>query len=136
MVPRQRVVVATAKKKSRKILSKMNKLTVELFTEARGKSPVKDFIEKCQVNQRVKILRLLKYLEEFGTVTAIPNTKKLTGTPLWELRILGKDNLRLIYASVGRNRISVLHFFAKKKPKTPARDLRIALDRLKLVLDS
>lgn len=107
----------------------MPKITVELFTREDGKSPVKEFLDSCEIRKQVKILRALKYLEEFGPTSAIPNTKKLKGTPLWELRILGKDNIRIFYAPLGKERIVVLHMFLKKKQKTPSKEIETALKR-------
>jgi len=102
---------------------------VEFFTPEDGKSPIKEFIDRCEIKQQVKILRFLKYLEEFGLTTAIPNCRKLAGTPLWEIRILGRDNIRIFYTPIGENRIVVLHIFSKKKQKTPRKEVNVALKR-------
>lgn len=109
--------------------------TVEFFVRGSGNYPVKDFLNACQNKQQVKILRLLKHLEEFGQTSAIPNTKKLKGTSLWELRILGKDNIRIFYAPLGKNRVVILHAFFKKKQKTSSKEIKIALNRYQLLLD-
>jgi phage-related protein len=113
----------------------MPEAIVEFFTNPHGKSPVQEFIDRCSARQQVKILRFLKYLQEFGLTTAIPNSRKLKGTPLWELRILGRDNIRIIYATVGKGRVVVLHLFSKKTLKTPRKEVKIALDRYKQLLD-
>ncbi len=56
------------------------------FYAPQGKiSPLKEFLDSCQPNLRAKILRQLKYVEEYGLNPAIPNIKKITGTFLWEL---------------------------------------------------
>ena len=33
----------------------------------------------------------------YGVVTANPHLKKLANSPLWGIRTLGKDNIRIIY---------------------------------------
>ena len=38
-------------------------------------------------------MRIFQYPEKLGTTSAIPHLKKLQGTPLWEIRILGKDSI-------------------------------------------
>lgn len=98
-------------------------------------SPIKEFLDSCQPSLRTKILRQLKYVEEYGLNPAIPNIKKIRGTSLWELRILGKDNIRVICAPQPGKEIKVLHVFNKKKQKTPAKELNSALKRYKEYLD-
>ena len=71
------------------------------------------------------------YIEDYGLVTAIPHIKKLTGSPLWEIRILGQDNIRVLYATVERDTVLFLHGFIKKSQQTPSRELSTALDRLR-----
>jgi len=58
----------------------------------------------------------------------MPHAKKLTGK-IYELRIRGKEEVRIIYAFV-KNRIYLLHAFKKKTQKTPIREIKIALRRL------
>lgn len=113
----------------------MPKTIVEFFASFDKKSPIKEFIDQCPTQQQVKILRILQYLQEFGPTSAIPNSKKLKGTPLWELRILGKDNIRIIYAPLGKNKVVVLHIFLKKKRKTPRKEIELAFRRYKNILD-
>ena|SRR3989344_3913093 len=95
-----------------------------------GDKPARDFVFGLDIKQRSKVLRDLSQLEEFGIGSHIPDTKKLVGTPLWELRILGKDNIRVLYVLKLGRRILVLHGFIKKRQKTPTREINIALKRL------
>jgi len=60
-----------------------------------------------------------------------PNLKKITGTPLWEVKILGKDNVRIICVAIINKQILVLHIFVKKSEKTQIRDINLALNRYK-----
>ena len=108
---------------------------VSFYTPLGKVSPTKEFLDSCQPSVRAKILRQLKYVEEFGLNQAILNLKKITNTPLWELRILGKDNVRVVCVSQPGKVVRVLHIFVKKKQKTPAKELNIALTRYKEVLD-
>lgn len=108
---------------------------VSFYTFSRKTSPIKEFLDSCLPGLRVKILRQLKYVKEYGLNLAIPNIKRLTKTLLWELRILGKDNIRIICVSLPKREVKVLHIFKKKKQKTPTRELKIALKRYQEVLD-
>jgi len=62
----------------------------------------------------------------------IPHVKKLTGTPLWEIRILGENNARILFVTHIGKQIVLLHAFIKKSNKTPAKEIAIALKRLGL----
>ena len=108
---------------------------VRFYTPQDKTSPIKEFLDSCQPSLRTKILRQLKYVEEYGLNPMIPNIKKVTGTPLWELRILGRDNIRIICVSQPEREVKVLHVFRKKKQKIPTNELNIALRRSHEVLD-
>ena len=92
-------------------------------------NPIKNYLDSISVKQQVKILRVLRYIQEFGPSAVSNHIRKLTGTPLWEIRILGKDNMRLIYIIVIRNTVLLLHGFTKKSDKTPKNELDLALQR-------
>lgn len=108
---------------------------VSFYTPPDRISPIKNFLDACQPNLRTKILRQLKYVEEFGLNPTIPNIKKVTNTSFWELRILGKDNVRIFCISLPQKEIKVLHIFKKKKQKTPIKELNVVLKRQQEVLD-
>jgi phage-related protein len=108
---------------------------IVFYTPAGKTSPIIEYLNSCMPSLRTKILRQLKYVQEFGLNPAIPNIKKITSTSLWELRILGKDNVRIICIALPENRIFVLHIFNKKKQKTPITELNISLNRQKMILD-
>ena len=101
------------------------------YTTSSGEVPVKRFIESLNDKQQRKIVRVISYVEEYGLITAIPHVKKITGTPLWEIRILGHDNIRVFYAILFSDSILLLHGFIKKSQQTPQNEIKKALDRLK-----
>lgn len=105
------------------------KRTVYYYLSSSGKNPVKNFLDSLQKIQQAKVLRIFQYIEEYGLHSILPRVKKLTGTPLWEIRILGKDNIRVIYVVPTKNAVLVLHGFIKKKQKTPSKELNLALSR-------
>lgn len=62
-----------------------------------------------------------------------PYIKHLEGK-LWEMRMIGRDNIaRSIYVTASGRRVVVLHTFVKKQDKTPRRALEIARTRMKEV---
>lgn len=108
----------------------MSKTTVLYYITSSGENPVKKFIEFLSERQQRKITRVLSYIEEYELITAIPHVKKLTGSPLWEIRILGQDNIRVLYASVHSGAILLLHGFVKKSQATSRKEIETALNRL------
>ena len=108
----------------------MIKYKVYYYTSG-DKSPIKDFLDSLQKTQKAKILRIFQYFQEYGIEAITSHTKKLSGTPLWEIRILGKDNIRIIYVLPDRSKLIVLHGFTKKTQRTTAKNMNIALQRYK-----
>ncbi|KKQ92548.1 MAG: hypothetical protein UT58_C0021G0001 [Microgenomates group bacterium GW2011_GWC1_39_7b] len=101
------------------------------YTSPSGKSPIKEFINRSEARLRRKIVRQIDYLEEFGLTVQNRYLRKLSGTPLWESRILGGDNTRIISVAVIEKTVVVLHIFKKKSNKTPPGDIKISLQRYK-----
>jgi len=94
-----------------------------------GGNPVKDFLDSLQKSQKAKVFRIFQTFNLYGLTSIIPHTKKLTGTPLWEIRIKGKDSIRIIYIMQTKRSILVLHGFIKRTQKTPQKELRLAIQR-------
>lgn len=92
-------------------------------------------MDSCKPGLRAKILRQFKYVAEYGLNPAIPNVRKIKNTPLWELQLLGRDNVRIICVLLSNKTVKVLHIFRKKKQKTPVRDLNLSMKRYKEVVD-
>lgn len=101
------------------------------YTTASGDIPFDKFLDSLSEKQQRKILRVIANVKTYGLTSAIPHIKKLTGTPLWEIRILGQDNIRVFYATLVEDLIIILHGFSKKSQKTPSKEIQTALDRLK-----
>jgi len=105
-------------------------MIVIYYVDANTHSPVKEFIDSLSGKQQDKIMRAIYPITEFGIGNHLRNTKKLSGTDLWEIRILGKDSMRIIYALEIQSAILILHIFIKKNQKTPTKEIKIAERRL------
>lgn len=99
------------------------------YVSSSGESPVQKFLDSLSEKQQVKVLRIIQYIKNYGLIAVIPHTKKLRGTPLWEIRILGQDNIRIIYVVPMKEIVLLLHSFIKKSQKTSLRDIEAALTR-------
>lgn len=103
---------------------------VELYKSASGDKPLEEFIESLEAKARLKAFHAIELLKEFGLGVKYPHVKKLAGTNLWELRILGEDSIRIFYVAVEGQTFLLLHGFKKKRQKTPSKEIRIAEIRL------
>ncbi len=113
----------------------MYKYRVVYYVDQNMERPVEAFLDK-HPRVKVKVLRTLMNIEEYGLSMAIPHIKRLTGTPFWEIRILGKENARIFYVTQTDKTIMLLHGFIKKSQKTDSRDIAIAYKRYKEVIDN
>lgn len=93
------------------------------------KNPIKEFINSLSERERAKIRRIFEAIQIYGLQAVSPHTKKLTGTPLWEIRILGNDSIRIIYLVPQAQTVLVLHGFLKKSQKIPEKEISIAMNR-------
>ncbi len=107
----------------------MNNYRVIYYTTESGTNPIKNFIDSLSPQQQTKILRIFQYITEYGLPAVLPHIKKVTGTSLWEIRILGKDNIRLFYVVIEKTDVLILHGCIKKTQKTKKKDITLALDR-------
>ncbi len=110
----------------------MNNWQTEYYQPFPGKFPVFDFVESLPQIARAKINNTIELLKEFGLKLGPPHSKKLTGTPLWELRILGQNNIRIFYVAIPGQKFLLLHGFVKKSDKTPTKEINTATKRLLL----
>lgn len=106
------------------------KWKVEYYKTTSRNSPVEEFINKLEVKAQVKVSDTVDLLKEFGINVSLPHAKKLVGTPLWELRIVGQDSIRIFYITQTNRIFLLLHGFQKKKQKSDKKEIDIALKRL------
>ncbi len=102
---------------------------VKFFRSIRGDCPVKDFLENLDKATFAKTLHTITLLEEFGPFLKPPYSKKIRNK-LYELRIIGRDAVRIFYTSFN-NEYYLLHVIKKKSQKIPPREIQTALDRTK-----
>ena len=102
-----------------------------LFESSRGEKPVEDFIKKQQPQAKAKISQKIKLLKQYGNLLGMPHAKTLE-SGLYELRIRGKEEIRIFYCFRG-NIINILHAFKKQTQKTPQKELSTAFLRMKTI---
>lgn len=101
---------------------------IETYKTPSGQEVVKDFIFKMQPSTQGKLTRLLDMLENFGPELTMPHTRPMGGG-LYELRVRGKQEVRIFYVFVKGSTIYLLHAFQKKSQETPNKELKLARQR-------
>lgn len=104
---------------------------VDFYTTLSGKSPPLDFIQKSEVRVSRKILRHIQHIKTYGLTLDNRYLRKLSGSNLWESRILGNDSVRIICGSMIGKRVIILNIFSKKSNKTPIKELDVAIQRFR-----
>jgi phage-related protein len=99
------------------------------FQSISGSNPIRDFILSLNIHAQGKVARTLDLLSNYNIHVREPHAKKLHGTPLWELRIIGGDNIRIFYVAVLTESFLLLHGFEKRTDKIPHREIETALSR-------
>lgn len=87
------------------------------------------FIELLEKPAVAKVLRTIDLLEKFGYDLKLPHSKKILHN-LFELRTHGRQEVRILY-TFHKSEIVLLHGFIKKSQKTPRKEIRTALEKLK-----
>ena len=84
---------------------------------------------------RARFIRICELIEAVGLDrVGMLYVKHLT-SPLWEMRLVGRDGIaRGLYVAVREKRIVVVWVLIKKTRQTPRRELALALRRAKDVL--
>ncbi len=101
---------------------------IETYKAPSGQEVVEDFIYKLQKSTKGKLIRQLEMLEKYGPELSMPQTRPMGGG-LYELRVRGKQEVRVFYVFAVGTRIYLLHAFQKKTQETPKKELEIARQR-------
>ncbi len=83
-----------------------------------------------------RFLRYADRMEIYGPDLGLPHTRAM-GQGLFELRLKAAEGYaRIFYCTMIGREIIILHQFAKKSAKTPARELMTARRRMKEIKDA
>ena len=106
-------------------------MKVTFYETASGRSPVTDFIDKQPAKDQAVIVVALEDVEEHGFAAKGVQFRQLQGK-LWEIKLKAPSGgYRLLYATLDKDNMVILHGFKKKTQKTPPKEINTALKRLK-----
>ena len=92
---------------------------------------VKEYIKKLQEKTIAKVSQNIDLLKIHGPLLGMPYSKMLI-KGIYELRIRGKEEIRILY-TLSKSNIYLLHAFKKQTQKTPKKEIIIAENRKKLL---
>jgi phage-related protein len=118
-------------------ISSFEGVSVELkfFTTADGKKPPLDVIKSLEKPDRAKIFGCLESIELLGFDTPRVDFRHIEGK-LWEIKIrTASGGYRIFYVAIQSRTLVLLHAYKKQSQKAPDKEIKIAIKRLKEVLD-
>jgi phage-related protein len=112
------------------VIDRSKKLPAFFYKTPGSNEPVRDWLKRLSDEDRRIVGRDVQKVE-FGWPIGMPYCRSL-GNGLWEVRSDVTDGkiARVIFCVV-RERMVLLHGFIKKTQKTSAKDLNLALKRMK-----
>lgn len=90
---------------------------------------VRQFIESHAKDVRARIIQTIDLLRDYGHELRMPHSRMIM-SGLYELRILGKENIRIFY-SFHKSQALLFYALTKKTQKLSKRDLRNAIRKQK-----
>ena len=103
-----------------------------MYVNNRGDKPVREFLDSLETNVGAKVAGLIVMLQNNGFNLPPPYSKKISAY-LFELRTSGKIAVRIFYTELN-GCFYLLHGFKKKSQKTPTKEIKTALDRMKRLI--
>lgn len=89
---------------------------------------VKQFVNNLEMPTAAKVFRMFELLERFGHTLDMPHSKHI-GDGLFELRARGTREVRVLY-TFHKGMAILLHGFIKKSQRIPAKEIKIATQKL------
>ena len=108
---------------------------IYFYQTSSKKEPIKEFLDSLPAKDLAKARKRMKLLKEFGPFElGIPYIKQIEDK-LWELRISGDSEYRILWFIFAGDSIVLLHGFVKKTDSIPRRHIETAYKRMELFLE-
>jgi len=94
---------------------------------------VQEEIQNFPAGIQARYIHLAERMLIYGANLGMPHTKPMKNG-LFELRMKSKEGIgRVLYCTLVNKKIIMLHSFIKKTQKTPLKDLKLGISRMKEV---
>lgn len=107
-------------------------MEIQFYAQSSSLQPVKLFIGGLDDSTIAKVLRDIDLLEQYGSQLGMPHSKRIA-TNLYELRVRGKVEIRIFY-TFHNDSAYLLHAFKKKNQKIPVKEIKLALERKRILI--
>jgi phage-related protein len=109
---------------------RLKRLPARFYRPDTGREPVREWLKGLEANERKLLGEDIKDVE-FSWPIGMPLVRSL-GRGLWEVRsTLPRGRIARVIFCVEQGGMVLLHGFIKKTPRTPPRDIELALRRKK-----
>src|ERR1700756_507275 len=102
--------------------------SIIMYETPSGQPVVQNFIGSVQKETRSKIYRQIDLLEEYGPQLGMPHSKPV-GSGMYELRVRGRQEVRILYIFSDGRTVYLLHGFQKKSQAVPGKEMDLARQR-------
>ena len=106
-------------------------INIRYHESSSGKIFIQDYIDSLDEKTQYEVYSFLQKFKNDYRFRQSPYCKKIT-KDIFEIRIKVKDCYRILYAFLYKDTIILLHIFKKKTNKILRKDLKLAINRLKL----
>lgn len=107
----------------------MSSWTIVFYSNDRGDEPVQDFIRKQDTSTKSKIARSIDLVRKYGPNLGMPHSRYI-GDGIYELRISGKNEVRVFYiTALSSQEVIFIHAFKKRTQKMSRSEYKIAIKR-------
>ena len=114
----------------------MKSVSCYYFITASSRVPVREFLDSLDTKSQAKFFFVMDLLETYGHRLPQPHAKYV-GDQIFELRFHGKKgSIRVLYFFFHQDKAIFTNGFIKKTQKTPEREKDLAMERLRLYLES
>lgn len=105
---------------------------IYFYKTTSGKEVILDFINDLNPGLIIKVRNAIRIFEECGlALLSTKLVKKVSKTPpVFELRITGSQQIRLLFSEVKPNIFLFTNIFIKKSQKTPIKEIKTSIHRL------
>jgi phage-related protein len=106
---------------------------IYFYKTSSGKEIITDFVDDLDETTRARVRNGIRLLENHGLdLMKNRSIKKISKKPdVFELRIVGKKQVRLLFAIYDSNTYLIVHIFIKKTQQTPKQEIKLAQKRAK-----
>ena len=105
----------------------MSNYILKFYREKNGFCPIEDFLDRLNEKMRVKVVRELQLLEEFGSELRMPHSR-LISNGIFELRVKYSSDIVRVFFFFDHNKIIILtNGYIKKQQKLSKKDFELAM---------